>query len=241
MQIRNLTLLFLIVSIFNSNAQKAELDKEELVNKKPVAFTHIPFLVLRLNPMALMQYDNMLQYGAEIAPPFGKFSVVFDYGKGKGSQNFRKNTRKNYADNTSKELHAEIRTYFSDWYPFYALDKKPFGRYYALEYIKGDYSRSFNINYLDNKTLVSFKENTQTFRVKFGKNIHLHKHLFLDLNGGMGLCKFKTEASNLDFSDTAFPDLKLKFLGLNVRKFQEPDNSGWRFSTVLNARLAIPL
>jgi hypothetical protein len=200
-------ILVLNLLFINSMAQLYNIETKPLFNKKPVQFTHIPFLLLRFNPTAMVGYNNTIQYGAELAPPFGKFSFSFDYGKGKGSQNLNKYVRKNQSENINTEYRGEIKMYFSDWYPFAGLDKKPFGRYYSVEYIQGKYDRTVEMATGIGGTqlpsyakfdMVPYTEKTQTVHIKFGKHIHLHKHLFLDAYAGLGLGKYTSMDETTD-------------------------------------------
>jgi len=240
----------LVLNLFfiHAVAQLYNIETKPLFNKKPVQFTHIPFLLLRFNPTALMGYNNTIQYGAELAPPFGKFSFSFDYGKGKGSQNLNKYVRKNQAENVNTEFRGEIKMYFSDWYPFAGLDKKPFGRYYSLEYIQGKYDRMVEmasgiggeqLPAFAKFDIVPYTEKTQIVHFKFGKHIHLHKHLFLDAYAGLGLGKYTT------MDDTTDPDemevVPLHFGFLSNRTIRQPGTKGVFFSKTAGIRIAVPL
>ncbi|WP_341227388.1 hypothetical protein [uncultured Arcticibacterium sp.] len=177
----------------------------ETNRKKPVSFSHQPFLLLKVTPTAVLGRDNVLQYGVELAPPFGKFSFGFDYGKGKGDWSFNKDQKANHPEQETKIIRGEIRGYFSDWYPFYALDKKPFGRYYALEYVQKDLKYAatpnlenyggtqvegigpFDVNYIE-----------RALHVKFGNHFIITKWFFIDGFVGIGVGQYSSETNDLE-------------------------------------------
>jgi hypothetical protein len=237
-------LLSLNTQVFAQNATSVEQsDAEMFVPRDPVPFTHQPFLLLRLSPLSVFRYDNILQYGVEIAPPFGKFSFVFDYGKGKGSRSFNKDVKANYKDNNSKVYRGEIRFYFSDWYPFYALDKKPFGRYYSLEYtnstfnrvLKADLSDALKYNVNDQ---TPYTEKRQDLRVKLGKHFHIHKHFFIDLNAGIGVGRYVSTVLESQFT----ADLKSDKIGRFSKNYVHgPNQKGFRLSSAIGLNLVVPL
>ena len=230
-------------------AQMAALEPlEPIASRDPIRFTHIPFLLLRINPSTLFGYNNTMQFGVEIAPPIGKFSFSFDYGKGKGSENFNKYVKKNQAENLNKEFRGEMKMYFSDWFPFFAYDKKPFGRYYSLEYVQGQYDRSVDMAMgIGGTTLpsfakfknVSYTEKTQVIHLKFGKHIHLHRHLFLDAYAGFGLGKY-TSINNANSMDD-LEKVPLHFDFLSNMRMRQPGTKGLYFSKTAGIRIAIPL
>jgi hypothetical protein len=242
-------ILFFMGIAAMAQAQMAALEPTEpAASRDPVRFTHIPILLLRINPTTLFGYNNTLQYGVEIAPPVGKFSFSFDYGKGKGSNNFNKYVKKNQAENLNKEFRGEIKMYFSDWFPFFAFDKKPFGRYYSFEYVQGQYDRSVDMAIgIGGATLPSFAkfknvaytEKTQVMHLKFGKHIHLNKHLFLDTYAGLGLGKYTSidTISSVDDLET----IPLHFGFLSNKKLRKPGTKGLYFSKTAGIRIAIPL
>lgn len=177
--------------------QIASLDTEmlEQTRKNPVTFTHQPILLLKITPTALFENDNVFQLGGELAPPFGKFSFNFDYGIGRGNQSFNSYVRNQLSDTRTKLWRAEIRTYFSDWYPFYALDKKPFGRYYAVEVFNKTLTRTQPVGIgvggaaLPNfvrlgTTPVTLTE--QGIHLKFGKHFIINRFFFVDAFAGIG-------------------------------------------------------
>ena len=243
-----LILSFLAFSVF---AQKASIETEsEAKSRNPVQFTHIPFLLLRFNPTQAFGLNNTIQYGVELAPPFGKFSFCFDYGKGKGSQNFTKYIKKNQAENQNKEIRGEIRMYFSDWYPFYALDKKPFGRYYAIEYVNGQYDRNVEMaTGIGGTTLpsfakfdnVSYTEKTQAINFKFGRHIHLHKHLFLDVYAGLGAGKYVVSDSGTNDLNTENMSVPLHFGFLSNQTLRPLNSDGFYFSKTAGVKIVVPL
>jgi hypothetical protein len=241
-------IIMVLLSIhFAVSAQYAVVENVEKSTisapRDPVQFTHQPFLLLRLSPLSLFRYDNIFQYGLEFAPPIGKFSFVFDYGKGKGSKSLNKDVKRNYKENKSTVYRGEVRMYFSDWYPFYAMDKKPFGRYYSLEFTQSKFERTlhadlaqalqYNVN-----DLTPYTEDRQDLRVKVGKHFHIHKHLFIDLNAGIGLAKYKT--SNLDSEVTS--ELLSKKIGRFSKNYVHgPNEKGIRFSSVIGVNVVVPL
>jgi hypothetical protein len=191
-------LFFFAVSV-SSVAQfmgKNENDLET-TRKRPVSFTHQPFLLLKITPTAIIGRDNVLQYGVELAPPFGKFSFGFDYGTGKGSKSLNKEQKAKHPEQETRIIRGEIRGYFSDWYPFYALDKKPFGRYYALEYVQKDikYGGYPIINLYGGTQVqglgpadVDYVE--RALHVKFGNHFIVTQFFFIDAYAGIGIGQY---------------------------------------------------
>lgn len=188
--------------ILSVNAQmSASFEEASEVMRKPVSFTHQPFLLLKVTPTSFFEADKNFRYGVEIAPPFGKFSFCFDYGKGKGQGIFRDKEGLPLQNMESKQYRGEVRMYFSDWFPFYALDKKPFGRYYAIEYVHKTISSSqtFNTGYnaypfevpSNIPFLVSEPLEAETFErainLKIGKHFHITRFLFVDAFAGIGV------------------------------------------------------
>jgi hypothetical protein len=213
------------------------------VLRDPVGFTHQPFLLLRFNPFSAFRYDNILQYGVEIAPPVGKFSFVFDYGTGKGSWALKKDVKTNYKENTSKVYRGEIRFYFSDWFPFYALDKKPFGRYYSLEYTNSSFNRVLRADLADAlkynvNDQTPYTEKRQDLRVKLGKHFHINKHLFIDLNAGIGVARYASTVLESEFTT----DLKSDKIGRFSKKYVHgPNQKGFKLSSGIGLNLVVPL
>lgn len=227
------------------------LDLDEVKRRKPVSFTHVPFLLLRVNPSQMFGYNNTFQFGVEIAPPIGKLSFAFDYGVGKGSQNFNKMVKELQPNNKNKELRGEVRAYFSDWFPFYALDKKPFGRYYSLEYINGTYDRNLAVPIEGGGVVLSpdntlawitrpTTEKTHVVHLKFGRHIHLHRHLFLDVYGGLGVGQSKITGSDFEIvGEELYSPLKLNFL--SNKMYENPETKRYFFSKTFGVRVVVPI
>lgn len=246
-------ILFLLTS-YGLSAQMALSESifevEKVSRETPVSFTHVPFLLLRVNPSALLGYNNTFQFGAEIAPPIGKLSFAFDYGTGKGKNSLNRQVRALQPDNRNKELRGEIRAYFSDWFPFYALDKKPFGRYYALEYINGTYDRNLGVPIGGGGLISSIgdiawlyrptQEKTHVLHVKFGRHIHLHRHLFLDVYGGVGAGKstFTSEGAEVE-EGRLYNPAEIGFLSHN--RYKGPKSKQYFFSKTLGVRIVVPI
>ncbi len=200
--------LILLVLFGNHVAwtQVASIDTEiqENTRKNPVSFTHQPFLLLKITPTALFENDNVFQFGGELAPPFGKFSINFDYGIGRGNQSFNSYVRNQLSDTRTKLWRAEIRTYFSDWYPFYALDKKPFGRYYAVEVFNKTLTRTQPVGIgVGGAALPNFVRfgstpvilTEQGIHLKFGKHFIVNKFFFVDAFAGIGPGRYELTAN----------------------------------------------
>ncbi|MGL4629872.1 MAG: hypothetical protein ACRCVT_01605 [Leadbetterella sp.] len=225
-----------------SQAQNAVIENNESKSlSRNVGFSHQPLVVLRLNPLPLFRFDNYLQYGIEVAPPVGKFSFVFDYGRGKGKSSILKNAKKNYPNNTTRMIHAEVRTYFSDWYPFYLLDKKPFGRYYALEYVGTTYNRFLNLRNDDPEAppvSIDYREKRTDIRVKFGKHIILAKHFFIDVYGGIGMGFYK---ANNEYGEETLALAQKPDVGMfSKKRVHMPGEKGIVLSPTLGTNLLVP-
>lgn len=210
---------------FPSYAQKsASFENTTESLKKPISFTHQPFLLLKVTPTSFFEADRNFRYGVEIAPPFGKFSFCFDYGKGKGEGIFRNNEGVPLQNMESTQYRGEIRMYFSDWFPFYALDKKPFGRYYAIEYVHKNInsSQTFDTGYqaypFEVPSSIPFLESEplealtfeRAINIKIGKHFHLTRFLFIDAFAGIGLGQ-STTTPMLETFDAAADFQKQKF------------------------------
>lgn len=246
-------IILFLITVCSVSAQRnfseSTLGAEEANRKNPVTFTHVPFLLLRVNPSAWLGYNNTFQFGAEVAPPVGKLSFAFDYGTGKGKSNLNKQVRTLQADNRNKELRGEIRAYFSDWFPFYALDKKPFGRYYALEYVNGTYDRNLGIPLggapvSSDSDLAwinrSTQEKTHVLHAKFGRHIHLHRHLFLDVYGGVGIGKSTFTADGEEIEEgRLYNPAEMDFL--THKRYKSPRSKQYFFSKTLGVRIVVPL
>lgn len=237
--------IFLLFSISCAQAQLSS-SVHEVERRNPVTFTHVPFLLLRVNPSALLGYNNTFQFGAEIAPPIGKLSFAFDYGVGSGKWNLNKQVREFQKDNKNKEFRGEVRAYFSDWFPFYALDKKPFGRYYALEYVNGTYDRTLGVpaapGLIDEQkffTLQETQEKRHVLHVKFGRHIHLHRHLFLDVYGGLGAGKSSFTAGESKLEGSLYNPVSLAFPA--DKSYEKPKGSRYFFSKTFGVRLVFPI
>jgi hypothetical protein len=237
--------LLLLISVSCAQAQFYS-SVNEVERKRPVTFTHVPFLLLRVNPSAVVGYNNTLQFGAEIAPPVGKLSFAFDYGIGSGKWNLSKAVREQQSENKNKELRGEIRAYFSDWFPFYALDKKPFGRYYALEYVNGTYDRTLGVpaaaGLIDEQKFYSMQETQEkrhTVHLKFGRHIHLHRHLFLDVYGGIGAGKSTFSVGESKLEGSLYNPVSLSFPA--DKSYEKPQGSRYFFSKTFGVRLVFPL
>jgi hypothetical protein len=239
-----IVILCINLSVFAQYVSVADVENsEKKVARDPVSFTHQPFLLFRFSPLSAFRYDNILQYGVEIAPPIGKFSFVFDYGKGNGSWAFRKDVKKNFKENASKVYRGEVRFYFSDWYPFYSLDKKPFGRYYSLEYTQSNFDRILRADLADAlkynvNDLTPYTEKRQDLRVKVGKHFHINRHLFIDLNVGLGIARYTTTT----LESTFITDLKSDKIGRFGKNYVHgPNQKGFRMSSGIGVNLVVPL
>lgn len=192
--------------VFSQNASvEGNEEWAKTARKNPVTFTHQPFLLLKFTPTSFFAADNALQFGAEIAPPIGKVSINFDYGIGKGKWNVNKEIRENFNDLETKLWRAEIRTYFSDLYPFYSLDKKPFGRYYAIEFMNKDATFSQPVAVANGAVglpnFIEFQKipvvsTEQAVNLKFGKHFILTRFLFLDAYFGAGIGRYTLSAKD---------------------------------------------
>lgn len=172
---------------FISEMAAAQFSSEafvETTGRKPVSFNRQPFLLIKITPSAFFQKDRFLMYGVELAPPFGKFSFGFDYGKGNGTGIWRKPSSELWIDKTQTQYRGELRMYFSDWYPFYALDKKPLGRYYALEYVHTELERT---DHVQGHFLPRFRTLEREMHLKIGKHFHVTRFFFFDLSAGGGI------------------------------------------------------
>jgi hypothetical protein len=242
-------IIFLLLSFTTAFGQFSSMAPLETQRKNPVRFTHVPIILLRINPSQLFAYNNTLQYGVEIAPPIGKLSFAFDYGSGKGKSNFNKQVKNLQPDNKNREFRGEIRAYFSDWYPFYALDKKPFGRYYALEYVNGSYDRNLGINTVGvvntgpeelNWITKATTEKTHVVHLKFGRHIHLHKHLFLDVYGGLGAGRSTITGKDFDIpAGFLYNPVQLNFL--SNKMYESPKTEKYFFSKTFGVRIVVPI
>jgi hypothetical protein len=232
-----LFLAFLLT--FSASAQfRASVENESnfsALRKKPVSFSHKPFLLLKMTPTAFIGRDNVFQYGAEIAPSFGKFSFGFDYGKGKGSQSLSKKQRTDHPEQSTRIIRGEIRGYFSDWYPFYSLDKKPFGRYYALEYVHKNLSYSHNagaFNANNEAILLPVDGVERAVHLKFGKHFIISRWFFIDGFAGLGLGQYSYTGDTIEQELSGF-------------SFTRPDrdgpSKGFFLSKTAGLRLCLPL
>ncbi|MGR3809131.1 hypothetical protein [Jiulongibacter sp. NS-SX5] len=211
------------------------------VRKKPLKFTHQPFLLLKVTPTALLGRDNVFQYGVELAPPFGKFSFGFDYGKGKSSWSLDKEHKALFPDQETKIIRGEIRGYFSDWYPFYALDKKPFGRYYALEYAQKDISYTYRPdvilyggNTLPSLTELDVATVERAIHVKFGNHFLISKWFFIDTFAGIGVGQYVTQ--------TPDSEVELQNIGFTTNRPPRINNTkGLFLSKTAGIRLCLPI
>jgi hypothetical protein len=208
---------------------------------KPISFTRQPILLLKFTPLPLFATENAFQIGAELAPPIGKFSFNFDYGTGKGKLNVDKYIRKNMPDMKTQFYRGEIRGYFSDWYPFYALDRKPFGRYWALEYAQKKINRhevnavAIGAASLPNYAIFEKTDVLQTeqiLNIKWGKNFLIHRHFFIDAYLGAGVRKYKVSSDNDLILHSGFIS-KWKFWEVGSKGFLPNATAGFRLCLVI--------
>jgi hypothetical protein len=208
---------------------------------KPISFTRQPILLLKFTPLPLFATENAFQIGAELAPPIGKFSFNFDYGTGKGKLNVDKYIRKNMPDMKTQFYRVEIRGYFSDWYPFYALDRKPFGRYWALEYAQKKINRhevnavAIGAASLPNYAIFEKTDVLQTeqiLNIKWGKNFLIHRHFFIDAYLGAGVRKYKVSSDNDLILHSGFIS-KWKFWEVGSKGFLPNATAGFRLCLVI--------
>lgn len=208
---------------------------------KPISFTRQPILLLKFTPLPLFATENAFQIGAELAPPIGRFSFNFDYGTGKGKLNVDKYVRKNMPDMKTQFYRGEIRGYFSDWYPFYALDRKPFGRYWALEYAQKKINRqevnavAIGAASLPNYAIFEKTDVLQTeqiLNIKWGKNFLIHRHFFIDAYIGAGVRKYKVSSDNDLILHSGFIS-KWKFWEVGSKGFLPNATAGFRLCLVI--------
>lgn len=198
-------LMGLISSTLWAQFGSADVSENSTVARDPVSFSHQPVLLLKFTPTALIGRDNVWQVGAELAPPFGKFSFNFDYGKGKGSSSWNKSQKANHPEQKTSIFRGEIRGYFSDWYPFYALDKKPFGRYYALEFVQKNLEYESNPEVLlytgatiPGKKNYHVKGVERALNLKFGKHFIVNRFFFVDAFVGIGLGQYSNSPTDAE-------------------------------------------
>lgn len=231
----------------------AAFEEESAIVRKPVSFTHQPFLLLKITPTSFFEADKNFRYGVEVAPPFGKFSFAFDYGKGKGNGIWRDSNEGSFSfEESNKQYRGELKMYFSDWYPFYALDKKPFGRYYSIEYVHKilNAERPINPAYLANSfelpiiapRLEYDPLNTETLEqavnLKIGKHWHLTRFLFVDTFAGLGLGVSKTTPLSTDFDiEEGYKKQKFSF----SQPVREVGSKSWFLSKTAGIKLCLVL
>ncbi|MFT5886723.1 MAG: hypothetical protein ACI9IP_003191 [Arcticibacterium sp.] len=237
----NSILLFLTFQAASAQFMSKADSQFEINRKKPVSFSYQPFILLKVTPTAVFGRDNVLQYGVELAPPFGKFSFGFDYGKGKSSWSFDKGQKLYHPDQETKIIRGEIRGYFSDWYPFYALDKKPFGRYYALEYVQKDLTygdRPIIDLYADTKVPGTGPYNVtyleRALHVKFGNHFIVARWFFIDAFAGIGVGIYNSKQSDLEIAQVKNPFT----FGKPPRDFT---SKGLFLSKTAGVRFAVPI
>ncbi len=248
---RKIVFVILLLNLtfqINLNAQigNASIDGQAEVSKKPLNFTHQPFLLLKITPTALFETDNVFQFGGELAPPFGKFSFNFDYGKGKGSQSFNKTIKELQKDKQTTVMRGEIRMYFSDWYPFYALDKKPFGRYYAIEFMQKKIEKTEMYAYgMGGTSLPDFfqfqktalQQTNQAIHVKIGKHFKITRYFFIDGFAGLGIGRYELNSDQPEITPAQFVHTGL----FTNKKVIEPNSKGLYFSKTAGFRLVLPI
>lgn len=243
------TLIIFSKFVFGQNAE-LDFENDKTLRKNPVTFTHQPILLLKVTPTALFANDNVLQFGGEIAPPFGKFSFNFDYGIGKGKWSLNKNVKENLTDTETTLWRAEIRTYFSDWFPFYALDKKPFGRYYALEVLNKTLSRTQPVGIGSNgNSLPNFVKfgnvpvelTEQAIHVKFGKHFIVNRFFFVDAFVGIGPGRYEVNATEpIAISAETNEEILFNRFGVKNRNWKI-DSKGLFLSRTAGIRLCLAL
>ncbi len=189
----------------NASSEVKGASREPKKEYDPPQFGHQPFLVVKLSPQYLFAQDNVFMFGAELAPPFGKFSFAADYGVGKGSWNYNKDVRTFFADQKTKIIRGELRAYFSDLFYFYSLDMKPLGRYYSIEYTKKDVTMTRQIGVSNNESFFEVKDlpiqqAEWMANLKFGKNWLISRWFMIDTHFGIGVRHYdvKTTDDNID-------------------------------------------
>jgi len=209
--------------------------------REQISFTHQPILLLKFTPLPLFSTENAFQIGAEFAPTFGKLSINFDYGLGKGKLNVDKYIRKNMPDMKTQYFRYEIRGYFSDWYPFYAFDKKPFGRYWALEYAQKKINRQeVNAVAIGAASLPNYAifektnvlQTEQILNIKWGKNFRINRHFFIDAYLGAGVRKYKVSSENDLILHSGFLS-KWKFWEVGSKSLLPNATAGFRLCFVI--------
>ena len=212
--------------------------------REPISFNHQPLLLLKFSPLGMFAHDNMFLMGAELAPPFGKFSFNFDYGIGSGKWNTHKLIRHNMPDMKTEMYKGEIRGYFSDWYPFYALDRKPFGRYWALEYGTKKVTKSPEVA-VGNSDLMQYAQyikvpmiqKEDVLNLKFGRHFLVKKYFFIDVYVGAGVRRYKVTATDPNFDASQ----AIYFSIINKWKNWLPGDKGFLPNACGGFRLCLPL
>ena len=227
----------------NETSEATSVEPEK-TQRDPIEFHHQPLLLLKFAPLAAFAHDNAFMFGAELAPPFGKFSFNFDYGKGTGKWNAHKLIRQEMPDMKTEIYKGEIRGYFSDWYPFYALDRKPFGRYWALEYGTKKVTKSPEAaiaadaigQYAEFKK-VPVVQKEQFINVKIGRHIMVRKFFFIDVYAGIGIRKYKVVSTDENFDANSV----LFYSIINKWKNWLPGDKGILPNATAGFRLCLPL
>jgi hypothetical protein len=222
------------------------IETENQTSRKPFNFTHQPILLLKITPTSLFETDNVFQYGAELAPPFGKFSFNFDYGKGRGSKSFNKTIKELQSDKLTTIMRGEIRMYFSDWYPFYALDKKPFGRYYSIEFMQKSIQKSemyaYGMGAVDLPNYFQFQktnlvQKNQAIHAKIGKHFKINKYFFIDGFAGLGIGRYELKSDQPEITPAQYFHTGI----FTNKKIIEPNTKGRYFSKAAGFRLVLPI
>lgn len=217
-------LFFLFADFFVANAQdllayqpmtqtKTSFNPKKR-DRKRFSISHQPFLVLTASPLNAFDFNNNFMVGAELAPP-GKFSLQADYGTGNGTMNINKIVREQISDMKTTIMRGELKAYFSDWHYFSNLDRKPLGRYWAIEFAKKnvDMSREAVIGRVHVSDEYAYyeivkmpiKQNEQVLNLKLGTHLLLQRFVIFDLYGGIGLRKYKVSSSTKEQNVLYYP------------------------------------
>jgi hypothetical protein len=204
---KKIIFFFMLISYENFAQKRADQPDFEI--------DHQPFLVLTATPAKIFDIHNNFMLGAELAPPFGKFSLQADYGFGSRAFNVHSGVRKNYSALQTNIIRGELRTYQSDWFYFSDLDRKPLGRYFAIEYAKKDvaatrsaFVQNTSANYDSNGFYKldddKYTQNETLINLKYGKHFLLKRFLVFDVYVGGGIRRYNVKNVNLTQKTGAF-------------------------------------
>jgi hypothetical protein len=153
-------------------------------------------VIIKLSPLALFDFDNTVQLGAEVPLGLSRFSIQQDMGYGRSSFNVWRTSEDSRPFKETYKGRTQLRYYY--------LQRRRFKAYVAGEYLfkKVVYTQNqwvgmdcagWNCGYFESR-FVKVARNVNAGHVKMGWQFYFGNRMALDIFSGLGLRNIQVES-----------------------------------------------